>query len=151
MAHFEKGQLPKESGKGTELRAKHPMNERERESQWLVAWHSKGSQRVRGSIDSIGQIKDLVLFTSHPSFSLASRRSRSGRMGLDFMEQVLRIAHVLLCSCQQQAPGITAQAAAGSEGLMHVLIYISQEYLIYKNEALPICETDWISCGVFLT
>ena len=31
MAHFEKGQLPKESGKGTELRAKHPKSERERE------------------------------------------------------------------------------------------------------------------------
>lgn len=72
-------------------------------------------------------------------------------MGLEVMEQVLRIAHVLLCSCQQQFPGITAQATAGSEELMHVLIYINQEYLIYKNEVLPICETDWISCGVFLT
>ena len=159
MAHFEKGQLPKELGKGIELRAplegnakknppKHPMNKRER--QWLVAWHSKGHQRVRGSIDSTGQIKDIVLFTSHPPSSLASRRSRRGPVGLEVMEQVLRIAHVLLCSCQQQSHGTTAQAAAGSEDLMHVLIYIRQECLIYKNEVLPICETDQISCGVFL-
>ena len=27
--------------------------------------------------------------------------------------------------------------------------FIYQEYLIYKNEVLPICETDRISCGVF--
>ena len=45
-------------------------------------------------------------------------------MGLEVMEQVLGIAHVLLCSCQQQSHGITAQAAAGSDELMHVLIYI---------------------------
>lgn len=34
---------------------------------------------------------------------------------------------------------------------MDVLIYIRQEYFIYKNEAQPICETDWISCGFSLT
>ena len=88
---------------------KHPMNKRER--QWLVAWHSKGHQRVRGSIDSTGQIKDIVLFTSHPPSSLASRRSRRGPVGLEAMEQVLRIAHVLLCSCQQQSHGRPAPAA----------------------------------------
>lgn len=78
----------------------------------------------QGSVDSTGQIKDIVLFTSHPPFSSASRRSQKGSSGVGGHGAGAGSSTCAAHANISVLHGITAQAAAGSEELMHVLIYI---------------------------